>query len=215
MIVKLQGGLGNQMFQYAYGATQARKRREELFLDTSLLEVGNPKREYELAPFVYAKFKNDPSAEEGYWQGEKYFDSDIAWNAFHRDAPIIKGMCFVGVRRGDYLWPERINFHGVMPVEYYREAISLMPPGTEYICVSDDSEWCLDNLALDAIRIHPAIDIRMMSSCEHAIIANSTFHWWGAWLGPDRRGKVVAPKKWFATDVPGMEDIVPDRWIKL
>jgi hypothetical protein len=57
-----------------------------------------------------------------------------------------------------------------------------------------------------------------MGLCNHAVIANSTFGWWGAWLGDEvtRRPRiVVAPEKWFVQ--PGLEfcDVVPERWVKL
>lgn len=226
MIVKLQGGLGNQMFQAAYGLTASRQRNEELFFDTTLLEVGQPKRTYELGPYLpNAKFKNDPSAEEGYWQSEKYFDSTLvretfgrphgsrpaevkahAWNCFK------EGTTFVGVRRADYLWPERITFHGVMPVEYYDQAIDILKP-KRMVCFSDDPAWAWEKLGLRSIRTEPVWDIWLMSLCESAIIANSTFHFWGAWLGPSVAGTVVAPKKWFAN---GTESDLPlERWITI
>lgn len=225
MIVKLQGGLGNQMFQAAYGLTEARKRKEELYFDTSLLGVGEPRRTYELGPYLpYAKFKDDPAAEEGYWQSEKYFDRELILDTFNRPhGPkpeevkkhsldcIREGTTFIGVRRADYLRPDRLAFHGVMPVEYYDEAIALLKP-TRMVCFSDDPGWAWEHLGLRSIRTVPAWDIWLMSLCENAIIANSSFHWWGAFLG---MGKVVAPKKWFATKVPGAEDIVPKRWITI
>jgi hypothetical protein len=38
-----------------------------------------------------------------------------------------------------------------------------------------------------------------MSECDHAILANSSFAWWGAWIG-DQRGErersVIAPAGW-------------------
>jgi len=215
------------MFQYAYGATEARKRNEKLFLDTSLLEIGNPRRKYELGIYVQTPLLNDPSAEEGYWQSEKYFLDHLAYSAFYRPkGPWPKlcrdldgtfgETCFIGVRRGDYLWPERIGFHGVMPVEYYREAMKIFPENTRFVCFSDDPAWCEENLGLTCLHNEePSWDIWLMSQCKHAIIANSTFHWWGAWLGADKCGTVVAPKKWFVTSVAGMEDIVPFRWVTL
>ena len=53
IIVKLIGGLGNQMFQYALGRTLSLQRNEELFFDYSFFsEVGNhTPREYELGIF--------------------------------------------------------------------------------------------------------------------------------------------------------------------
>ena len=42
---------------------------------------------------------------------------------------------------------------------------------------------------------HQSYDLCLMSMCDDFIIANSSFSWWGAWLG--NRGKVIAPKQWF------------------
>ncbi|MCF6276337.1 MAG: alpha-1,2-fucosyltransferase [Candidatus Magasanikbacteria bacterium] len=37
IVIKLKGGLGNQLFQYAFGSLLASKRKEELFLDKDIL----------------------------------------------------------------------------------------------------------------------------------------------------------------------------------
>lgn len=223
MVIRLQGGLGNQMFQYAYGISRDRN----LKVDVGLLASGNPPRSLDLASFVDLQIVEDPTGLTDYWQSEKYFDTTLIRNLYRKPkgqpgkeilnlAGKIFGApesCFVGVRRADYLWPERLAYHGVMPIGYYREAMAMMPEGTKFFCFSDDPEWASENLHLPSVRTEPAWDIWLMSLCKHAIIANSTFHWWGAWLGADRKGKVIAPKNWFANGQPW--NIVPDRWITI
>jgi hypothetical protein len=61
-------------------------------------------------------------------------------------------------------------------------------------------------------------DLFLMNSCEHAIIPNSSFGWWGAYLRPwqrDRSKITIAPKVWFRKEGLRYSDIVPEHWIKL
>ena len=52
-----------------------------------------------------------------------------------------------------------------------------------------------------------------MSMCNHHIVANSSFSWWGAWLGQSPESITIAPNQWFAGGK--QTSIVPSNWIKL
>ena len=56
----------------------------------------------------------------------------------------------------------------------------------------------------------------LMSVCDHNIIANSTFSWWGAYLNANS-GKVVCyPSRWFAPGVShDTRDMFPEAWKKI
>jgi hypothetical protein len=57
-------------------------------------------------------------------------------------------------------------------------------------------------------------DMMLMSECQHNIIANSTFSWWGAWLNKNKTRIVIAPEKWFANDLPS-QDLIPKNWLRI
>lgn len=54
-------------------------------------------------------------------------------------------------------------------------------------------------------------DLYLMFSCKHAIIGDSTFSWWAAWLG-DQRGKTVVGPRGLS---PWGDDWMPPHWIAL
>ena len=122
---------------------------------------------------------------------------------------------FLHIRRGDPKLPwAYVNLEAAHPVQtwdYYERALSKFPEDIPVVVFSDVIEWCQeqeffqpDRFILsettdemyDGQRV-PWTDLCLMSLCTDAIIANSSFSWWGAWLIDNPDKTVVAPKKWF------------------
>ena len=144
---------------------------------------------------------------------------------------------FLHVRRTDAVGREQ--YHPILPISYFEDALKNWSDDTLCFVFTDDIEWCksqeifkkdrflfnesngvyqyksIDGLGKPQNTLLPQVDLCLMSLCSGAIIANSSFSWWGAWLQNDR-GKVIAPdpKKWFGTAMTNLDtsDIVPDRW---
>ena len=85
-------------------------------------------------------------------------------------------------------------------------------------------EWVVDNLHIKNSTFVdsdqdscPNEDIFLMSLCDHNIIANSSFSWWGAWLAEHDAKIVIAPgyKKIDIITSWGFDGLLPDEWIKL
>ena len=178
-------------------------------------------------------FKNNFIYLNGYWQNELYF-SNIRELLLRELSPInsmndfgcaylenIKNSNSVSlhVRRGDYLNLKNI---GVLDVDYYTKAVEYIIKNVEnptFYIFSDDLEWCKNSLGFlgDCIyvdRTQTEIDdLKLMSSCRHNIIANSSFSWWGAWLNQNPKKNVIAPKGWFLNDPESSKVILPD-WVR-
>jgi len=147
----------------------------------------------------------------GFFQTEKYFkhiEKQIRKDFTFKDE--IKDECddlmkqftnpiALHIRRGDFIWNNKN--HPPLGLDYYESALKLFNSDREVIIFSDDTEWCKEQELFADDRFAVAeggdqfYDLCLMSLCDDFIIANSTFSWWGAWLG--NRGKVVAPKQWF------------------
>lgn len=176
---------------------------------------------------------------KGYWQNERYFSevagdirrefgfatSPDAINAAMLDqiGSVPAAIC-VHVRRGDYLSGNEVV--STCPDRYYADAIQYMQnhvPAARYFVFSDDLPWARANLPVPSasqfvshnIGRNDVEDLRLMSACNHFIIANSTFSWWGAWLGRKANKIVVAPRRWFAIEHGGEAGIVPAGWVRL
>jgi hypothetical protein len=131
------------------------------------------------------------------------------------------------VRRGDYVSDADVNQRiGTCGLDYYRAAIEHIRAHVSsptFFVFSDDPRWTRDNLVVPEPRhfishncnVADWEDIRLMSACRHFIIANSTFSWWGAWLGASPDKIVIAPKQWFADPTIVTKDIVPMSWVRM
>lgn len=125
----------------------------------------------------------------------------------------------VHVRRTDYLLSE--NNVPALCATYQRRAIEAIRQKVAFprwFIFSDDIEWCRKEFAdledvvfVSGNEAEPWEDIRLMAACRHHIIANSSFSWWGAYLG-DHCGITLYPKPWFkGLEMPSSG--VPSDWI--
>ena len=58
-------------------------------------------------------------------------------------------------------------------------------------------------------------ELILMSRCQHNIIANSTFSWWGAWLNQNPNKIIIAPKLWTRKGNYVFRNIIPKSWIRI
>tara|TARA_B100001059_G_scaffold9330_1_gene7657 strand:+ start:1389 stop:2234 length:846 start_codon:yes stop_codon:yes gene_type:complete len=142
------------------------------------------------------------------------------------------------VRRGDpnltdprgfkWSYTQCSHQHPPQTLEYYEEALSHFDKDQPVIVFSDSPDWVQEQEFFEGDRFvisvpedkysdgsyEPYIDLCLMSLCSHAIIANSSLSWWGAWL-QNSKGKVVAPKKWYgpAYADKDLSDLYCKDWI--
>ena len=110
-------------------------------------------------------------------------------------------------------------------IEYYMQALEYIRGQVNDIhvfCFSDYPQWFQDNLHVEVpvtFITHNNYegdesknyeDLWLMSQCKHFIIANSTFSWWGAWLGR-HPGKIVCVPGPVVRDQFNL-DWIPNDW---
>ena len=178
---------------------------------------------------------------DGYWQSERYFkDIELLLRRELTVKPApdavnvamserIRGVRSVSlhIRRRDYISnPITQQVHGACSLDYYAAAIAQLNDRVEnphFFVFSDHPQWARASLKLQ----HPTTfvthngpdrnyeDLRLMSLCQHHIIANSTFSWWGAWLCANPDKLVFAPQKWFRTPDRNTKDLIPETWQRI
>jgi hypothetical protein len=181
---------------------------------------------------------------DGYWETPEYFE-DVA-DVIREDLTIdgeLSGKSAetaraiadddavsVHVRRGDLLSEGPHPLGNALPPSYYHDAaerVSTTVTNPHFFVFSDDPDWAVDNLAFD----HPTtyvthndertdyLDVELMRRCDHHVIANSTFSWWGAWLNDDTKKVVTYPTPWkrfgYPDDAIDDWDLVPDDWVAI
>ncbi len=186
--------------------------------------------------FIYDKIEgpaeDKPTVYAGWYQSEKFFGqySSVIKDVFSptldfvnralKDFPFLNNSVVgaINVRRGDYLTQPRR--HPVITLDYINKALELLPRCDKILVLSDDIQWCKNNIKTDnLVFVENYIDcdgLWLLSLCDHYIISNSTFSWWGAWLSRTENKVIISPDTWFGPDViDNPKDIWCDNWIKI
>ena len=226
----------SRMLPTDFQATLAYRTKRRLGFDKHLRPLGEPNKAF----YDVVLRARDNTYLVGWWQNEKYF-ADIRNILLIEFEPkkistysqsmlkLITGSNAVSihVRRGDYVTNKYAkNEHGLVPLSYYSSAanhIIKRAASPHFFVFSDDMDWCKKNLKLgsnidfvESKGRHDCEDIWLMQHCQHNIIANSSFSWWGGWLNENPGKLVIAPKSWFANKEADKEtEIVPEAWMRL
>jgi len=290
-IVKIYGGLGNQMFQHAFARSLASKSAEKVLIDPSGLKgdrthngyelsrvfgdrfpeagpkdvdrlstrpeglIGRFRRKYFTKPSHVIDRKYRYQSElfelegdryfEGYWQSEKYFSNiedqvrsdfrfalELDGQSLSALSELPRPIVSVHVRRGDFLKYPNLN---ICTPRYYNEAIAdLRAKGQagSLLVFSEDPGYCARELDTGGARTvyvdwntgsDSWRDMALMSRCDHHVVANSSFSWWGAWLDPRPAKRVIAPSVWNRREISdtdlyysfSFEDVVPASWERM
>lgn len=247
--IKIQGQLGNHMFQYAFIQATSKKLNTNYFIIYGktkntiprLSKYFNLKNNRILSNFIFSKINtnklkinidsfNQPENEllklrnnaiyEGFTQSEKYFSfaninpheifnlkkkyirqfNNKYQSIFHLNKTIV-----VHVRLGDYAYSGADFLGGKdirLPLNYYVKALNQINNLNEYqvIFVSDEIEYCRKHFSNYNNCIFESngeiIDMQLIMNADIAIISNSTFSWWGAYLNSKPQKIIFAPQYW-------------------
>lgn len=147
-----------------------------------------------------------------------------------------KKIIAISIRRGDY-----VNNHNYaqLPITWYYTALEEhfkdWKTNANVIIFSDDIEYCklhfgnyknvfyadnktnyIDKTKYFSEDVFAMEQLCLMTLCDHFIIANSSFSWWGAWLGRKSFSKIIRPKEVFAGKMKennSIKDYYPEDWI--
>lgn len=182
---------------------------------------------------------------QGFWQSPKYFtdvastiqqdftpvDESIQTSAEKYVGNLrsrYESVVSLHVRRGDLahahevLGNKGITHGAPIGLEYIHQAILRFPENTCFLVFSDspkDIEWCRRNIQAPNLEFSDASsdlwDFIVMKSCDHHVIANSTFSWWAAWLDPNPDHRVISPRMWSPPEsrfIMHTDDLLPPYW---
>lgn len=188
----------------------------------------------------------------GFWQSYKYFEhyQDEVKDVFKLPhVPGYEDYVSIHVRRGDYV--KHSGSFPPITKGYISEAMNhflRIYDSIKFMVFSDDIAWCKENIKTSVSYVSGSLsddeikalqqklkdqvifsegrneqqDLSLMASCGHHIISNSTFSWWGSFLGHNPNRITITPSQergsWFGMQSGVKQDVVdllPPNWIQI
>ncbi|CAM2858004.1 alpha-1,2-fucosyltransferase [Rariglobus hedericola] len=147
----------------------------------------------------------------GYWQDEAYF-TDQSSTIRRELTPPEPGDARnhelgAEMTQGEsvFLHVRRVRYTPLLEASYYQTAIDAVRKergDVPFYLFGDDQAWPVKALNFGGSTVRTVshntedelADLWLMTRCKHAITANSSFSWWGAWLRSPDIGHVFAPE---------------------
>jgi hypothetical protein len=137
----------------------------------------------------------------GYWQDERFFTAaeKVLRAELEPPAPRTLGgqETLRRIQEASFavmVHVRRVRYSPRLHLDYYRNAVAqclASVPGARFFVFGDDQEWARSYIDFAGASVeyvtNPGADeledLYLMTRCGGAIVANSSFSWWGAWLG--------------------------------
>lgn len=198
---------------------------------------------YKEPSFLYQEIPDNLKVIRGYFQSPKYFHHNrdnimniLGFNEFKQRFNFDFKAVAIHLRFGDMSF-NRGN-HAILKKEYFIKALltlinKINPEEYRFIIFGEKND---DEIINDYLKnfnrffdikfekfydIYEGIcdwkELLYMSSCEHFIIANSTYSWFGAYLSNNTQKNIICPTEWFGVNNQNnsLEDLFMDDWIKI
>lgn len=131
----------------------------------------------------------------------------------------------ISIRRGDFLSSTFKGDFFVCGKDYFLEAMNKIKEYVKdptFIFFSDDIEWVRDNIKVDCPCYYESgkdpvwEKLRLMYSCKHFILSNSSFSWWVQYLSRHQDKVVIAPDHWYNNrDMEKRSKLIQPEFIKI
>ena len=180
---------------------------------------------------LYTYWYNDIKEIIDNWE----FQTDLSVQALNRlniikeqlgDKPTVS----IHIRKGDYTLPQN-QILNIIDEDYYINALTqnfLPIKDYNFLVFSNDIEYAKTQLEGDNVYfVEPKgidsysytssekDDLALLSLCDHHIITNSTYSWWGAYLSKSPNKKIICPTNWLKGPSFMNGNHFPSSWINI
>lgn len=197
-------------FRNIFNVVQICEKSHDKIIEWNKLQIGANSIVYVDGYFQNIYYLNNNYLQIGNYIKQEY-NFNLVYENYNTKINSTNSVC-VHIRRNAY--------DNLLTIDYYLKSMDIMRntlSNPVFYIFSDSLEWCRSNiLGSDLIiienegQIDDLQEFFLMKNCSHFIIANSTYSWWGAFLGGHFKKMVIAPLN---NQLGDKNSLYPQNWI--